>query len=132
MVSQSNIAHTSFLEDCICKKRTFQDIYEALGLYSEIADTRKEPVFHKDEANRLHKKIKEIAGLYKALYRNNRENMLADLVKDGAFADDCQQLSHLYGQALWTRDESWPTRYSVQQGSVPDELNWDKEVDRES
>jgi hypothetical protein len=131
MGSQSNIAHTSFLEDCISKKRTFQDIYEALGIYSEIADTRKEPVFYKDEANDLHKKIKETAESYKALYRN-RENMLASLVKDGTFADDCQQLSQLYGQALWTRKESWPTRYSAQQGSIPDELNWDKEADRES
>jgi hypothetical protein len=132
MGSQSNIAQTSFLEDCICKKRTCQDIYEALGLYSEISDTRKEPVFHKDEANTLHKKIREIAVSYRATYRNNEENMLADLIKDGAFADDCQRLSNLYGQVLWTRNESWPTRYSAQQGSIPDELNWEKEADRES
>jgi hypothetical protein len=131
MGSQSNIAHTTFLEDCISKKRSIQDIHEALGLFSEIAKTRKEPVFHKEEANDLHKSIKEIAEAFKTSYRNNRENMLADLVKEGAFANDVRELGELYGQKLWTRGESWPTRYSGQQEANPDELNWDKESDRE-
>jgi hypothetical protein len=131
MSSQSNIAHTSFIEGCINKKRTMQDIYEALGLYSETADPRKEPVFAKDEANDLHKKIKEVAESFKVSYHNDREELLAELVKDGAFADDVQKLVLLYGQSLWGRKESQPTRYGVQQGAVTDDLNWEKKADRE-
>jgi hypothetical protein len=43
MTSQSDIANTSFIEDCINKKRSIQDIHEALGLYSETVNKRKEP-----------------------------------------------------------------------------------------
>ena len=131
-MSQSNIANTSFLEDCISKKRTIQDIYEALGLYSETGGTRKEPVFVKHEANDMHKRIKEHAESFKASYKNDRERLLADLVKDGVFANEVQELGLHYGQTLWSRAESWPTRYGAQQGAIPDELNWDKEADRDS
>jgi hypothetical protein len=126
MASQTSIAHTSFLEDCISKKRSFQDIYEALGLYSESTDTRKEPVFLKDEANDLQKRIKEIAASFKTSYRNNRESLLADLVKDGAFADQIQELGQWY-RPLWGRGDESPSQYGGQQGPTPDELRWERD-----
>ncbi|KAF2030092.1 hypothetical protein EK21DRAFT_33987, partial [Setomelanomma holmii] len=113
-----------FLEDCIAKKRSFQDIYESLGLYSESADARKEPVFAKEEANDLHKKVKEIANSFKALYRTGREKLRADLLEEGTFATELQELGASYGQKLWGRADKWPTRYTVQQGS---EFHWDDE-----
>ncbi|KAF2832935.1 hypothetical protein CC86DRAFT_376192 [Ophiobolus disseminans] len=129
-MSQTNIATTNFLELCISKKRTIQDITEALGLDSETADARKEPIFIKDEANGLHKKIKEYADACKAIYRNERETMLIDLVKDGVFAAEVQELGETYGQKLWGGADSWPTMYGRQHSVFPQELSWDKEADQ--
>lgn len=97
-MSQTNIKDTYFLEDCINKKRSVQDIYEALGLYSETADTRKEPVFVVQEANDLHKKIKEYAEDTKAAYRGKRERLLTDLVKEGMFDNEVKELGEQYGK----------------------------------
>jgi hypothetical protein len=97
-MSQTNIKETYFLENCINKKRTVQDIYEALALYSETTDTRKEPVFVVDEANDLHRRIKEHAENIKGAYRNEREMMLSDLVKDDMFAKEVEELGEQYGK----------------------------------
>jgi hypothetical protein len=125
-----SIENTLFLEDCISKKRTFQDIYESLGLYSESTDARKEPVFVKEEANDLHRRVKAIAVSFKGSYRNERERLVADLVKDDAFAKEVQELGASYGHKLWKRAGSWPTRYNAQLGSGPEELYWDDAKDR--
>jgi hypothetical protein len=122
MSSQTSIAQTSFLEDCIDKKRSIQDIYETLGLYSETANARKEPVFAKDEANELQKRVKEIAASFIALYCNDREALLANLIKDGAFIEQIQELGEHYGQSLWGRKDG-------QQLSAPDELRWDRDAE---
>jgi hypothetical protein len=101
-MSQTNIRETYFLEDCINKKkRTVQDIYEGLALYSETTDKRKEPVFVVDEANDLHRKIKEHAENIKGVYRNEREKMLSDLVKDDMFAREVEELGEQYGTRFW-------------------------------
>lgn len=92
------IQETSFLEDCITKKRPVQDIYEPLGLYSETADARKEPVFVVEEANALLVKIKNYAEDVKKLYRSEREKMLSDLVKDDMFAKEVDSLGEQYGK----------------------------------
>jgi glycogen debranching enzyme len=122
MSSQTSIAQTSFLEDCIAKKKSFQQIYEALELYSESVDARKEPVFAKDEANDLQKRVKEIAASFKAFYRNGREALLADLIKDDTFTEQIQELGKRYGQSLWGRKDG-------QQLSAPDELRWDRDAE---
>lgn len=98
VMSQTNIKETYFLENCINKKRTVQDIYEALALYSETTDTRKEPVFVVAEANDLHRRIKEHAENIKGVYRNEREAMLSDLVKDDMFANEVEELGEQYGK----------------------------------
>lgn len=131
MASQTNIAHTTFLEDCIDKKRTLQDVYEPLGLFSQTVGTRKDPVFVKDEANDLHKSIKEMAQSFKVAYRNDRDRLLADLVKENTFTDQVQELAQSYGHLLWGRAKDRPSRYEGQ-GAIPDELNWDEDADRDS
>jgi hypothetical protein len=130
MASQSSIANSSFIDDCISKKRTVQDCYEALELFSETADARKDPVFVKNEANDLQRRIKDAAQSLKASYRNDSQRLLADLIKEDALSDKVEELGESYGQLLWGRSERWPTRYGGQ-GALPDELNWDKEADRE-
>jgi hypothetical protein len=130
MSSQTNIANTSFLEDCIDGKRTLQDIYEALGLYSETVQTRKDPVFRTDEANKLHQTIKEKAQSFIATYGNDREKLFADLVEEGTLADQVQDLEQSFGSSLWGRTKDRPS-CDGEQGAIPDELNWDQEGDKE-
>jgi hypothetical protein len=129
MSSQTSITQTSFLEDCISKKRSFQDIHEALGLYRVNANARKEPEFVNNEANNLQKRVKEIAASFKASYRNDQEALLADLVKDGAFSEQTLELGKHYGQSLWGREGSCSSLYGGQQVSGID-FQWDR--DRES
>jgi hypothetical protein len=92
MTSQTDIEHTSFLEDCITRKRTTRDIYEALDLYCETAETRKDPVFVKADANKLQKDIKNLAQSFRESYRNDEKTLLVDLVKDSAFIDEVGEL----------------------------------------
>jgi hypothetical protein len=126
MTSQSSIAQTSFLEDCISKKRSFQDIYEALDLYPQETNARKEPVFLDDKANDLQKEVKKIAASFKASHRDD-DTFLADLVKDGAFANQVRKLGQDYGRSLWDNSDSWPSRYGFQHVSAPDRLIWDRD-----
>ncbi|KAH7080275.1 hypothetical protein BKA63DRAFT_506082 [Paraphoma chrysanthemicola] len=128
-MSQS-IANTLFLEDCISRKRKLEDIYESLGLYIEKKDARKEPVFVKDGADELHKRVKAIATSFKSSYRNDRDRLGADLLKDDAFAEELQELGDSYGNRLWARAESQPTMYNMQQRGGPDELYWDNVEDQ--
>jgi hypothetical protein len=121
MTSNINISQTSFLEACISRKIKFQDIHEILGLYKETINARKVPVFVKDEAKDLEKKIQKIVAAFKASYRNNKEKMLADLAKDDAFASQSQELGQCYRLSLWGRGNHWPSQYG---GQVP-ELRWD-------
>jgi hypothetical protein len=130
MTSQSNVKNTSFLEDCINKKKSIQEIHECLGLYSESANVRKEPVFVKDEANDLYKRIVEIAKAFRVSHGNDKEGLLAGLAKPDVFLNEVEELELGYGQMLWGRAR-WPTRYAPQQGDAPDELDYEKEEDRE-
>jgi hypothetical protein len=125
MTSQTDIAQTSFLEDCISKNRSFQDIYEALGLYSQTTDARKVPVFVPNEANDLHKKIKKIAASFKASHRNNTETLLASLAKDNAFANQIQELGQCYGPLIWGRGNHRPWQYDGGQVPTLVEFRWD-------
>jgi hypothetical protein len=129
MASKSSIANSSFIDDCISKKRTLQDCYEDLGLFSETGDARKEPVFAKEEANDLYRKIKKVAHSLKRSYRNDREKLLADLLKEDALAEQVQNLGQSYGHLLWGRPEMFTTRYAGQ-GANLDQLIWDDEADR--
>ncbi|KAH7095712.1 hypothetical protein FB567DRAFT_36880 [Paraphoma chrysanthemicola] len=128
-MSQS-IENTLFLEDCISRKRKLEDIYESLGLFIEKKDARKEPVFVKDGADELHKRVKEIATSFKSSYRNDRDRLVADLLKADAFAEELQELGDSYGNRLWARPESQPTMYNMQQGGGLDELFWDNVKDQ--
>jgi hypothetical protein len=101
MASQSSITNSSFIDDCISKKRTLQDCYENLGLFGEHVVARKDPVFRIEEANDLHKRIKGVAHSFKTAYRNDREKLLADLTKEDALAEQVQKLGESYGQLLW-------------------------------
>jgi len=129
-MSQPNIATTTFLEDCISKKKTVHEIYEDLGLFSETYDTRKEPVFSKVEAKELHLKIKEFAESFKALYRDSRESLFTDLVADGMFDNEVQELGERYGQKLWGK-ENWRKVWGGH-GAVWDDLKWEREGDRKT
>ncbi|KAH5692063.1 hypothetical protein HBI23_006450 [Parastagonospora nodorum] len=129
MASQSSIANSSFIDDCISKNRTLQDCYEGLGLFSENGDARKDPVFPKEEANDLHRRIKEVAQSFKAAYRNDRDKLLADLIKEDALADQVQELGESYGHLLWGGPERCTTRYVGQVVNL-DQLNWDDETDQ--
>jgi hypothetical protein len=97
-MSQPNIADTDFLERCIDENRSFRNIYEPLGLYTETVETRKEPVFVVKEANDLHKEIKEIAGNFKRLYKNERDKLKTDLIQDGMFSEEVHELGERYGK----------------------------------
>lgn len=119
-MSQSDITKTDFLESCVSKKRNARQVTEALGLYMEGNDPRKEPVFIKSEANKLYRRIREYADAFKARYKNNRKTLLDDLVKDGCFDYEVQLLSNDYGQTLWGGIDS-----QLQ------ELSWDEESDRQ-
>jgi hypothetical protein len=130
MTSQSNVKNTSFLEDCINKKRSIQVIHESLGLYSESWNVRKEPVFVIDGANDLYKRIVEIAKTFRVSHGNDKEGILADLAKPDVFSKEVEELELGYGQMLWGKGR-WPTLYAPQRGDVPDELDYEKEKDRE-
>jgi hypothetical protein len=132
MASQLSIEHASFLDACINKKRTLQDIYEALGLYSETSGARKEPVFVKTEANDLHNSIKQLAKTFNTSQRNNRGDFSAVLVKSNTFADEVRELGFRYGPTLWGKSESWSTQYGRDEGALHDELDWNTEIDRAS
>lgn len=130
MTSQSNVANTSFLEGCIEKKRSIQEIHECLGLYSESANVRKEPVFFIEGANDLYKRIVEIAKAFRLSHGNDKDALLTDLAKPDVFFIEVQELASEYGQKLWGSGR-WPTRYAPQHGEGPDELDYEKENDRE-
>ncbi|KAH8727471.1 hypothetical protein GQ44DRAFT_757878 [Phaeosphaeriaceae sp. PMI808] len=120
MSSQSsNIANTDFLECCINKKKSFEDIYESLGLFSEARGKRKSPVFPREEANKMHKRIKEMAGSFRVSRRNNRDKLLSDLAKEGVLAREIEELGLGYGAILWGEE------------SVSEELKWDKQANQE-
>jgi hypothetical protein len=129
MTSQTDIEHTSFLEDCITRKRTTRDIYEALDLYCETAETRKDPVFVKADANKLQKDIKNLAQSFRESYRNDEKTLLVDLVKDSAFIDEVGELGQRYGPLLWSKAGYQPSRYGGQQASTQ-ELRWEDEADQ--
>jgi intein/homing endonuclease len=131
MSSQTDITHTSFLERCIEKKRSLQEIWEALGLYRETVGRREDPDFIKEDAKELHESIKKMAQSLKTAYRNDREKLLADLVKEETLAEQIQELEQSFGKLLWGRAKDQPSCYG-EQGAIPDELNWDKEADRDS
>ncbi|KAH7414184.1 hypothetical protein DE146DRAFT_19952 [Phaeosphaeria sp. MPI-PUGE-AT-0046c] len=130
MASQTNIAHTSFLEQCISKKRSVRDCYEAIGLFSVTSEIRKDPVFYQDEANQLQDRIKEIAASFKASHRNGRKSVPEMLVEDGMFAVETRQLGQTYGAVLWGEADKPPTQYGEQNGASLGELKWNKEADR--
>lgn len=130
MASQTNIAQTSFLEQCIDKKRSIRDCYEALDLFSVTSDDRKDPVFYQDEANQLQNRIKEIAASFKASHRKETKPLKEVLVKDGVFAVETRELGQAYGAALWSEASQRPSRYGERNGARLVELRWDNEADR--
>ena len=101
MASQTNIRDTTYLEDCINKKKEVLDVYEDLGLFSEKVRQGQDPEFPQEAANSLQTKIKEIAATFRVAYRNEKESMLADLGKEDAFAESLQELGQRYGSTLW-------------------------------
>lgn len=131
MASQTSIANTSYLEDCISKKKSIRDVHEDLGLYSETNKTRQDPVFYDDEANTLQKKIKEIAATFKATYRKEKEALADDLVKEDTLAEQVRELGEHYGPRLWGR---LPFQYSPyrQQSGAFQQLRWEKPADQDS
>lgn len=128
MASQSSIANSSFIHDCISKKRSPQDCYEALGLYREAGGAVKDPVFATVEANDLYKRIKDVANSTKTRYRNDRTSLLADLEKEGIFAEQVKELGQTYGPLLWAR----PQEPAAQDADNSDGLFWDNEADKDS
>ena len=131
-MSQASIETTTFLEGCISKTRRFPDIYDALGISQETLDIRKEPIFPTSDTNEIHQRIKDHAERFKARYRDDRATMLADLVKDGTFDSEVQELGERYGEALWGADD-WRKVYNYgSQSAEWDELKWDREGDRKT
>lgn len=130
MASQTNYSETDFLEGCINgKKRTDQDCYEALGLYSET--TGKDPVFFKDEANQLHDRIKEIAATFKAAHRSGRKPLSEILVQDDALTGETRHLGESYGEILWGGTDERPTPYGGQTGANLPVPKWNKKAERD-
>lgn len=120
MASQIIYAETTFLEGCIDgKRRTDLDCYEALGLFRETIG----PIFAKDEANQLHKRVKEIATTFEASHRNGRKPLKEILVEDGIFADECRRFGETYRAALWSEAAQRETELDVPQ--------WDNKVERD-
>jgi hypothetical protein len=117
MSPQANIEQTDYLERCIDKKETLQNIWEALGLYRETVGPCKDPDFAKEDAKRLHKTIKKMAQSFKAGYRNDRERFLADLLKKETFSNPVQELEHSFGTLICDGE----------QGAIQDELRYKKE-----
>jgi hypothetical protein len=128
MTSQSDIEQTSFLENCIGKKRKIRDSYEALGLYSEEAETRKDPVFPKIDANNLQKEIKDLARAFRISHQGDEDTLPADLIKEDAFVDEADELGQRYGPLIWGRVANQPWRWGKQQ--VTQELRWENQADQ--
>jgi hypothetical protein len=130
MASQEDIANTSFLDDCISKKKPQKPmhiVYEALDLYPQSKKTGQDPDFYEEAANGLQKRIKDIAAAFKAAYRNNKESIPAALKSEDAFAEQVQELGTYYGPLLWGDAQSQSSRYRGQNAAeerVEPELEW--------
>jgi hypothetical protein len=129
MTSQSDIEQTSFLEDCISKKRKFRDIYEAIDLYSETAETRKDPDFYKADANDLQKKIKEIARTFRSSYGGDEDALRVELLKEDAFVNEVDELGQRYGSLIWGRAANQSWRWGKQQMRSQN-LRWENQANQ--
>jgi hypothetical protein len=113
--------HAAFLAGCVNKTRSIRDVCEALGIYSETLDPRKNNELYPPEANELYAKIKNIAKSFIASPRGDSAQLQVDLAKETAFSGEISTLASRYGESIWTK------KY----GS-PENLDWSRSADRDT